>query len=268
MLTDFKNWLILNGASKNTADTYVARISEVGSTLPLENWTKEGLDAFLTKIKQERKTSTFNNYLFAIKKYLAFQKKEIELPRSTRPPKILPESFTEEYFLHTMIPTIEQLVSGDIFKIKALLYFLFYTGLRISEINDLKREHFDLKQRIVKVYISKTKEERLVFYTKATKFHLEEYFNSEPEETNAFNMTSKAFQARLFLWKPHFEEINLHAHIFRHSYATHLLYNGVNLLSVGKLLGHKDIMTTQRYESLSIGQMQEIYRAKIDRRGK
>jgi site-specific recombinase XerD len=268
MLNDFKNWLILNGASQNTTDNYESRILEVHRHTPIEKWTKEALEAFLTQIKLKRKTSTFNNYLFAIKKYLAFIKKDIELPHATRIINALPKCFTEKYFEDTIIMTIEQIVDKDIEKIKALLYFLFYTGIRIGEIDTLHRKDIDLDKFTAKIYVSKTREERMVFFTKQTKFYLEQYFNCEEEQSNAFNMTSNAFQARINLWKPYFRDVPFHAHMFRHSFATNLLYKGVDLFSVSKLLGHKDIATTQRYLSLSTEQIQELYNSKIDKKRK
>lgn len=264
MLNEFKNWLILNGASGNTAETYISRISEAEKHTPIDQWTKETIEAFLTKIKQEKKTSTFNSYLFAIRKFLAYQKKEIELPRATKVTNTLPKSFTEEYFEKEIIPTIEQLTSKDIYKIKAVLYFLFYTGIRVGEIDTLHRADIDLNTLTAKIKVSKTREERIVFFTKKTKQCLEDYFGSEPEETNAFNLASSALRCRFTLWKPYFKDINLHCHMFRHAYATNLLYRGIDLLSVSKLLGHKNISTTQRYLSMSIEQMQELYKAKID----
>jgi len=267
MLTEFRDWLILNGASNNTADNYVSRIAEVSRSVAIEDWTKESLEGVLTVIKQSKKTSTFNNYLFALKKYLKFSQKEIELPKSTKVCRTLPKSFTEEYFEKTIIPTIEQVTVRDIYKIKAVMYFLFYTGVRIGELNTLHRKDIDLEKKTVKITVAKTKEERIVFFTRKTKMHLELYFASEPEVSNAFNLTSGALQMRIRSWQPYFD-MPFHPHMLRHSFATNLLYKGIDLFTVSKLLGHKDIVTTQRYLSLSTEQMQELYRNKIDKRRK
>ena len=262
MLDKYRDWLMLNGSSENTAKNYVGRMERVLSQIPEESLAKEPLEGFLLKLQATNTPSTVNGYLNAIRSYLRFIGKEIPLPTALKEPQKLPESFDETYLETTILPTIAQLCQ-DYLKFKALFYFLFYAGIRISEIDKLKRSHFDLKKNTAKIYMNKTKKERIVFYNKKTSRALIEYFNYEQEEFNAFNITASSVQKRIERMKQNFPEINFHVHLFRHSFAVHMLRKSVDLLTVSQLLGHSDINSTMRYLGLTTDQMQEIYNSKI-----
>jgi site-specific recombinase XerD len=196
--------------------------------------------------------------------YLRFLKRDIKLPKVLKCTKTLPENIDEQQ-LEKFIDTLSQVLHRDFLKFKALLYFLFYSGIRIGEIDTLKRSHFDMEKKTAKIFVSKTKEERMVVYTEKTKDALKEYFDSEEETENAFNINSNAVQQRFKDFKKYFPDINFHAHTFRHSFAVNCLRKGVDLLTVSRLLGHRNTTTTERYLGLTVTQFQEIYRNKVDK---
>ena len=246
-MQSYKDYLLINGRSFNTAVNYVNRIQQV-LKFTKGNITTETMNEFLKDIHTKNKTSTINAYINAIRSYLVFLKRiDIILPKKLREVKTLPQHFDEKYLEDKIIPVFLATNSEDYLKVKAIFYFLFFTGIRIGEIDSLKRNDFNLDQKEVKILVSKTKEERLVFYTEKVKDILIEYFNSEQEETNAFNTTSMSIKQKFYRMKEYFEDINLHPHTFRHSFAIHCLKQGVDLLTVSKLLGHKNTQTTERY---------------------
>jgi len=259
----FRNWLMVNGSSYNTALNYEGRIEHVIAKIDPENLTKEPIQAFLLGLQGKHKASTINGYLNAIKAYLKFLGKSTELPKALKEPRTLPDSFTEEYLENTILPTISQLFCYDYLKYRALFYFLFFGGLRISEAGHLERKNIDLEKRIAKIYVQKTRQERIIFFNEKTRQALEEYFDFEPEITNAFNNNTDSIKKRVQRLKQYFPEINIHPHLFRNSYALNLLRKGVDLLTVSKLLGHANINSTMRYLGLTTDQMQEIYNKKI-----
>lgn len=263
MISKFKDWLLVNGASYNTAQNYLYRMQILFAKVPEDTLSKDTIQAFLLSLHDKGSVSTINGYLNAIRSYLKYIKKDIELPTALKQPKTLPDSFDEKYLEDNIIPTISQICAEDYLKYRALFYFLFFAGIRISEINSLMRKDFDLKGRTAKIYMQKTRKERIVFYNEKTKSALEDYFNYEPEETNAFNTTALNVKQRIWKFKPNFPDINLHIHLFRHSFALNLLRKGVDLLSVSNLLGHSNINSTMRYLGLTTDQMQTIYNSKI-----
>jgi integrase/DNA-binding protein Fis len=110
--------------------------------------------------------------------------------------------------------TIERKMSP--IKIEVILNFLFYVGIRRGEFLTLKRSDFDLKENIVNVKIQKTKEEDIRFFTDKVKTLLTTYFNSEQEETNAFNITQNQLLTLLGKLNEIFPGKKITPHKFRH----------------------------------------------------
>jgi len=263
MLERYKDWLLINGNAWLTTRNYISRMEKVLSQIPEEKFNEETLTVFLRELQKDNSVSTVNGYLCALISYCKFIKRDIVLPKFLKGTKTLPQSIDEKQ-LDNIIDVLSQVLHRDFLKFKALFYTLFYTGIRIGEIDTLHRKDFDLEKKTAKILVSKTREERIVVYTEKTKDALKEYFDSEEEQENAFNINSNAVQQRLKDFKHYFPEINLHAHTFRHSFAVHCLRLGVDVLTVSKLMGHKNIQTTERYLALTPTQFQEIYFNKVD----
>ena len=259
----YKDWLMLNGKSLHTIQNYIWRIERVLSVIPEAELSQDKINAFLIELQKNAKSVTVNGYIWAITSYLKFIKKDIVLPKSLKLPKLMPKYFDEAYFLDKIIPMTEELIGKDVMKFKAIFYFLFYTGIRSGEIDTLKRSNIDLVNRKAKIYVSKTKEEREVYFNEATKSILQEYFDSEPEINNAFNMTVNGLHVRTKDFKHHLSEIHFHLHLFRSSFAVHCLRSGMQILSVSRSLGHKDIKTTMRYLGITDSDRQKEYNERI-----
>jgi len=264
MLEKFKDWLLMNGNTYTTAKMYQCRINKILSVIKEENLSEETITKFMIELQKTNSVSTFNGYITALTVYLRFLKKDIPLPKVLKGMKTLPESMSELQ-MEKLIDTLSQILKRDFIKVKALFYFLFYSGIRIGEINTLKRADFDFTRKEVKILGEKTKEERIVTFEIKTKNALEEYFASEEEKTNAFNINSNAVQQRLKDMKKYVPDMNLHAHIFRHSFARYCLeVLGTDILTVSKLMGHANLITTERYLRLTDTQFRDIYHKKAD----
>ena len=259
----YRDWLLLTGKAVRTVQNYIWRMERVLAVIPEAELSQDKINAFLIELQKTAKPVTVNGYIWAITSYLKFIKKDVALPKSLKPPKLIPKYFDEAYLKDKIIPLTEQLIGKDILKFKAIFYFLFYTGIRSGEIDLLKRSNIDLVNKKAKIYVSKTKEEREIYFNEATRDILQEYFDSEPEIDNAFNMTVNDLHFRTRNFKHHLSEIHFHLHLFRSSFAVHCLRSGMQILSVSRSLGHKDIKTTMRYLGITDSDRQKEYNEKI-----
>ena len=148
-------------------------------------------------------------------------------------------------------------------KCSILLRFLFLTGLRKSEILTLKRENIDLTNCVVKVYGIKDKEERYVYFPDTIIKELVDYFNSEPEETNAFNITKTELWWLTKKISKHLGK-NLSPHILRHSFGVYVANRKkLSLPIVQRIMGHSNIETTMMYANPDDKLAQEEYKKYI-----
>lgn len=168
------------------------------------------------------------------------------------------------------------------FRDKTLLELIYSSGLRVSELINLKLSSLQLEERLVKAY-GKGRKERIVPVGTIAASFLEEYINSVRPILAAFNKEGSVHE-ELFLnrWgKPlsdrgvryifhkyiiqvsHKEGITPHS--LRHSFATHLLEGGADLRVVQELLGHVSISTTQIYTHVTKERLNEVYRMAFPR---
>ncbi|MCM8773423.1 MAG: tyrosine recombinase XerC [Candidatus Omnitrophica bacterium] len=149
---------------------------------------------------------------------------------------------------------------------KAILEFLYSTGARVSEMASLKIEDIDLNLGMAKV-CGKGGKERLVPLGKPAVAIIKRYLGLRKDSCPYLFINNRAKKisergVRLIIDK-YINRLSLSLkispHIFRHSFATHLLNRGADLRSVQELLGHSSIATTQVYTHLTIDSLRKIY---------
>lgn len=159
------------------------------------------------------------------------------------------------------------------FRNKAMIELLYSTGMRVSELVNLKVNDINLNESIV-VCITKGKKERVMMIGEVAnhylKLYIDEYrdvllkgrnseylfINNEHKKISrqGFFINLDKIKNRVGISK------KITPHMLRHSFATHLLEHGASLRSVQELLGHEDMKTTQRYTSLSNNYLKENYK--------
>lgn len=146
----------------------------------------------------------------------------------------------------------------------AMLELLYATGMRVSELVNLKINDVDIINQRIKC-MGKGSKERILPIHKNSKIVLENYINIYRPKFTKLKNEKSLFLNRLgkkmsrqgfwFILKNYANKLNLkdkiYPHIFRHSFATHLLHGGASLRHVQVLLGHSSITTTQIYTHLS-----------------
>ena len=155
---------------------------------------------------------------------------------------------------------------------RAMLEILYSCGLRVSEIVNLKMQNIDLDEELLR-FIGKGDKERIVpigekalsfleKYLKTSRFKIKKEFRTD---YIFLNRSGKRITRQGFwkILKKYAKKINLnknlYPHIFRHSFATHLLQRGADIRTVQELLGHSNISTTEIYTSLDKEHIKDIY---------
>ncbi|MGY3814849.1 tyrosine recombinase XerC [Globicatella sulfidifaciens] len=183
----------------------------------------------------------------------------------------LPEFFYEEE-INKLIETAYQMETDTRIRDAAIIELLYSSGLRVSELCDLKVSQVNVAVQLVRV-IGKGNKERIVPLGDKALKAIKEYQATWRQEHHHDPSVHQLFinQKGQPLKPDHIRkilcEINqaaglnaaIYPHKIRHTFATHLLNNGADLRSVQEMLGHENLRTTQIYTHLSTDKMRQAY---------
>jgi len=238
------------------------------------------------KIDGQKRTlskKTQSYYLIALRnflKYLIRYNYKVLSPEKIELPKIEPREIKVISW-----EELERLLSapkGNSLKElrdRAILEMLFSTGLRVSELTNLKRKDINLKadeftvrgkgSKIRIVFLSSVAKQALAKYLKKRQDSEEHLFVSLPKKNKVTPLTSRSIQRIVSYWARRAGIVKpVTPHTLRHMFATDLLQNGADLRAIQELLGHSQITTTQVYTHLSNQALKEVYQAFHARRRK
>lgn len=146
---------------------------------------------------------------------------------------------------------------------KAIIELLYATGIRCSELVNIQLKNLDFEEKAIRI-IGKGNKERLVLFGQKAKSKILEYVNKEryvPKSNEEFlfinyksePLTSRTIQRIVTMFRT-FLKIDrpITPHKIRHSFATHLLQQGMDLRIVQELLGHKTLASTEKYTHVSL----------------
>jgi site-specific recombinase XerD len=140
-------------------------------------------------------------------------------------------------------------------KHRLLLMLVYSSGLRVSEVVVLKREHIDLSRKVVYIKSSKGRKDRCTVLSEKVALYLHEYCDFYGIRTWLFTGQPANCHLSVRSAQRVFEKAVLHAgitkktsiHGLRHTFATHLLESGTDIRYIQTLLGHSSLRTTERY---------------------
>jgi integrase/recombinase XerC len=192
--------------------------------------------------------------------------------QDVRAPKVarrLPETLDADQMARLLdIPAGEPFAARD----RAIMELLYSSGLRLAEIVGLDLASLDLRDRMVHV-LGKGRKARLVPVGRMALRALEQWLAeraalARPGEQALFvgrsgrRLGRRAVELRVAYWaRRQGLSTHVYPHLFRHSFASHLLESGAELRGVQELLGHADIATTQIYTHLDFQHLARIYDA-------
>ncbi len=289
--TDFLEYLEIeqNRSQKTIAnyDHYLTRLIDFAGDITIGDIDAElirkwrlWLNRLGTNTSDELSKTTMNYHLIALRSFLKFCAKrnipaltadKIELARTKRKQVtfLSPEEL-ERLFAQPDLQTLPGL------RDRAILELLFSSGLRVSELVGLDKDHINLKRREFMVR-GKGQKDRPIFISPEAADWVQKYLDKRTDTTrplfirysgskkvdltgNYHRLTARSVQRMVAknallagITKP------VSPHTLRHSFATDLLMNGADLRSVQAMLGHSNIATTQIYTHVTDPHLKEIH---------
>ena len=292
-LTDFLEHLeIEGGRSQNTIrnySLYLERFIEFAGDIEVVKITSEMIRRYrlwLNRYKndndgKELSILTQSYHLIALRGFLTYLSRR-DIPSLSADKIILPKTVRKQVtFLQydevvNLIDNIP-LDSEQGLRDRAIIELLFSSGLRVSELVNLNRNHINLKRRefMVRgkgqkdrpVFVSQHAAEQVENYLQARQDSLPALFlsysrrSTKPTVSGDYRRLSARSIQRMISHYARLAGITKHVspHTMRHSFATDLLMNGADLRSVQSLLGHSSISTTQVYTHVTDQHLKDIH---------
>lgn len=265
-LLEYKNHLTISGYSDKTKAQYLLYLQDFAKFIKkdLNTVNSEDIVSYLSHKKETGIKNTSLNSIYASLKYYFSTYKKTNLMQDIKPPK-------KEKYLPTVLtkPEVKALFGAITDKKHRLMIELLYSsGLRVSELCNLKKEFIDFNEGIIRVSGGKGKKDRIVIVSKKW---ISEYkafeakFFKKVSSSYAFckkNGTPYSSDTIQKMIKKYAQLAGIHKkvtpHTLRHSFATHLLEAGENIRKIQELLGHSSLSTTQIYTKVSTEELKKV----------
>ncbi|RKV93405.1 MAG: hypothetical protein D8G53_12990 [Candidatus Saccharimonas sp.] len=292
-LTDFLEHLEVEGGRSSKTITnyqlYLERFIDFAGDITVDKITSEVIRRYrlwLNRYKNETTNEelsliTQSYHLIALRGFLTYLSRrditslaadKIILPKTARK-QVTFLQYDEVVRMINQIPTDTEAGLRD----RAIVELLFSSGLRVSELVNLNRDHINLSRREFMVR-GKGQKDRPVFISKSAAEHVSSYLdartdnlpalflsysrrNAAPNLSGDYRRLSARSIQRMISQYARLAGITKHVspHTMRHSFATDLLMNGADLRSVQSLLGHSNISTTQVYTHVTDQHLKDIH---------
>lgn len=292
LIIDFIEYLeVERGRSPRTSESYrryLERFIEFAGDIEVDTITSELVRKYRLWLNRVESTKggelamiTQAYHLIALRGFLNYlSKRDIEslAPNKIDLPKVHRKQVTFLHFeeVERMLEAIPDDETPQHLRDKAILELLFSSGLRVSELCNLDRDHVNLKRREFMVR-GKGQKDRPVFVSNAAARAIEAYLAVRTDTLPALflnysrnNVASTSGDYRRLLPRSIQRTVAKYAklagitkhvspHTMRHSFATDLLMNGADIRSVQSMLGHSNISTTQVYTHVTDAHLKEVY---------
>ena len=287
-IAEFAAYLRLErGQSPRTSEEYArdvelfAQFLEPGHPktapfLKISGATTSDVRRFVMELMGPRKYGAVSvrRKIAALRSFFALQKREgkrsdnpaLDVPPPKAPkrlPKVLSEAETSRLLRTTVAGKTDTQRLRDI----AMMEILYASGIRRAELVGLNLADVDLDRRLMRV-IGKGNKQRMVFINQAAADAVRKYIGVRPRSSDEALFLSRR-KTRLshrqawviFRAFAQLSGLTQHVtpHVMRHSFATHLLENGADIVTIKELLGHESLSTTQIYTNVSLEHMRRSY---------
>lgn len=241
------------------------------------NLTYQNISDFVIYLKKSAyKSTTINRILSTLRSFYSYLEKEkiidvnpFNLVNGLKTEKRLPNYFKYEEFL-SMLNVCDKTNLG--IRNRAILEMLLATGLRVSELVNIKINDIDFANREIKV-LGKGSKERIVFFGSYSLDSLNDYINNSRPfllnnkisdylyvNNNGTHLTDRGVRLIIKnIMSKACIKSKVSPHTFRHTFATIMLNEGCDIRSVQELLGHASLSTTSIYTHLTNEEIRKVY---------
>ncbi len=272
--------------SQNTINSYEFDLEKFKDFLDelnvagFEDVIEDHIEKYLAALKMEYKASSTARMMTSLRQLFEFlidsknyniKLNPLEFFDSPKLSRILPDVLTvEEIDMILSQPDVNTPLG---LRDKTIVELMYACGLRVSEVLTIKTSNILYSDEVVRV-IGKGSKERIVpvaasslewvkLYTERSRSTLAKPYS---EDYLFLNWRGRKL-SRMAIWdiinkysKMAKIQKKIHPHIFRHSFATHLLEGGADLRSIQEMLGHADISTTQIYTHVDISYLKQVHK--------
>jgi len=235
----------------------------------LDEITAGDIEEFLTYLKDKRNyaPASRGRNLHTLRSFFAYayNKELIERNIALSVEKIKVQQKERTYLTEEEVNLLIHAIDHSL--IRLVVIVLYMTGMRISECLNLTVDNVDIKKRVIHVVAGKGNKDRLIPISKRLAPLLEDYILYQRPETNSplFFCTKKTgMLSPVYVNRIIAQAVNklgwrkkVTAHILRHSFASQLVKNDVNLVQIQKLLGHSSLNVTSIYTHTNLDQLSE-----------
>jgi len=248
------------------ADFDAPRLKDINAAM-VRTWLAGLMNKKLTAKSINRKISTLKSFFKFLMKEGVIDTTPMSIINSPKISKRLPV-YVEEKDIKTLFEHVEFTDDWKGRTEKLVLELFYNTGMRVSELINLKASQLDGSYNHIKV-LGKGNKERIIPVNKALMETLQRYISEKPinaAENIFVNEKGKQLYAKEVynLVKKHLSLVTTinkkSPHILRHSFATHLTNNGADLNAVKELLGHSSLAATQVYTHNNIEKLKAVFK--------
>ncbi|MCS7243662.1 MAG: tyrosine-type recombinase/integrase [Candidatus Calescibacterium sp.] len=292
IIENYKYYLIRLGLSNRTVKEYISDVQRFFKLFDVDYFDDSKVERILNEIKKyivylkserncsnrgiNRKISSFRSFFKFLWKERLVDNNYSDILESMKTPRTLPKAISMQdikdilsgmdFIFSRVSEKYREFISS---RNRLIFIFLVFTGLRVSELVNVKISDFDFSQNTLKVK-GKGDKERIVIFNDYVKGFLLDYLKLKEELFSGdfvfVSIRKKRINVRTVQYI--FQRVSkvlsfrfrITPHVMRHTFATLMLENGADIVAIKELLGHSNLSTTQIYTKVSIEHLKRNYK--------
>ena len=285
IIKDFSNYILTKNYSDNTHTSYISDLYYFYLFVKkdLRKVNDKDIRSYLEELNKQnekptsirRKISTLKSFYKYLYKNNYIDKKDYPLNKTVYPKveKRLPKFI---YYNDLLEILDESTRDKDGIRDRLIIEMLYATGVRVSELVNIKYNDIDFNNRRIRV-CGKGNKERIVYYGEYAEEVLKEYMNTHIKNDNGYvfinskggQLTTRGVRYIIDnIMNRLSVKVHVTPHVLRHTFATDMLNNGCDIKVVQELLGHASLQTTEVYTHVTNERLKEVYYSCFPRRDK